>query len=98
MVAVPRQATLGSGDEALLADALAMLAIFYQRAQLSERKREHERGALQAHHLARIGELATGVAHGVNNPLSAITHLAEVLLEEEELSEEARRTATAILD
>ena len=96
MVAVPRHATLGSGDEALLADALAMLAIFYHRAQLSEREREHERGALQAHHLARIGELAADVAHEVNNPLSAITHLAEVLLEEEKLSEEARRTVTAI--
>ncbi len=38
--------------------------------------------ALQAGHLASIGELAAGVAHEINNPVNGIINFAQVLIDE----------------
>ncbi len=52
-------------------------------SDLSER-REFERQLVQSGKLAAIGELASGVAHEINNPLFAILGLVEFLLRDAE--------------
>jgi two-component system NtrC family sensor kinase len=52
-------------------------------SDLSERRR-FERQLVQSGKLAAIGELASGVAHEVNNPLFAILGLVEFLLKDAE--------------
>jgi len=53
--------------------------------KLTEQQLSHARK------LASIGELASGVAHEINNPLTAIVGFAELQLEREDLPEETRR-------
>jgi len=46
-------------------------------------KRRYEAEAARAGYLASIGELAAGVAHEINNPISGIISIAEVLRDED---------------
>jgi two-component system sensor histidine kinase PilS (NtrC family) len=48
--------------------------------------------------LAALGRLTANIAHEVRNPLGAISHAAELLQEEPEVSETARRLITIIQD
>lgn len=41
-----------------------------------------QKDALQARHLAALGELAAGVAHEINNPINGIINCAELLADE----------------
>lgn len=50
------------------------------RAELAERERVQDQ-LLNASRLAAVGELAQGVAHEVNNPLTAVLGFSEILLE-----------------
>jgi PAS domain S-box-containing protein len=45
---------------------------------------------LQAEKMSSLGKLAAGVAHQLNNPLGGITLFTQLILEEHELSEDAR--------
>jgi signal transduction histidine kinase/CheY-like chemotaxis protein len=57
--------------------------------EMAERKREAEeteelqQRALTSSHLASIGELASGIAHEVNNPLASIVLYTQLLMEED---------------
>jgi signal transduction histidine kinase/CheY-like chemotaxis protein len=97
VVATREGKPLKAADEYLLEDALGIVGIVYQRGQQRERENDDQRHAIQAHHLAAVCELAAGVGHEINNPLSTIVHLAEILVRGD-LPAGARDHAQAILD
>src|SRR5262249_5581406 len=50
--------------------------------------RDEEQALRQADKLAPLGQLVSGVAHELNNPLAAILHFAEELLDDERTADD----------
>ena len=67
------------------------------RAELVERERVQGQ-LLHASRLAAVGELAEGVAHEVNNPLTAVLGFSEILLEDLEPEDPRRSDVETIRD
>jgi two-component system NtrC family sensor kinase len=65
--------------------------------EMEEKKKEAESRAQHAERLAAIGKVAAGVAHEINNPLTGIVGLAE-LLAREDLTPKAAEYPQAILE
>jgi signal transduction histidine kinase len=67
-------------------------------AQLNKKLAENEKKLARARKMEVLGLLAGGVAHDLNNILSAIVNYPELILMEDDLSQEHRKAIQAIHD
>lgn len=68
------------------------------RDRETRQRQETESKLVMAQKLSSIGRLAAGVAHEVNNPLTGVLTCGHLLLQREDLDDEAREMLTVIVD
>ncbi|MFH2093574.1 MAG: ATP-binding protein [Pseudomonadota bacterium] len=79
---------------------VATLGFFYDLRETLKMEAELEKTRiqlLQAEKMSSLGELAAGVAHQLNNPLGGITLFSQLILEEYDLPEGAKKDMARIL-
>ncbi|MDD5591261.1 MAG: transporter substrate-binding domain-containing protein [Dehalococcoidales bacterium] len=68
-----------------------------ERKKAEAEKRELERKAQITDRMASIGEMASGIAHEINNPLTSVVGFSELLMEKD-LPEDSRQDVKIIYD
>jgi len=87
MLIAADQRTLTSEKGEVLKVLAGQVAIEIESCRLVEEKVQLERELASRERLATLGQMAATVAHEVKNPLSSIKSIAQVMREEESLSE-----------
>jgi PAS domain S-box-containing protein len=67
-----------------------------ERKRAEEERKQLEQKAQFSSHLASVGELASGVAHEINNPLTAVIGYAHLLLSRKDIPQDIRRDIEVI--
>jgi PAS domain S-box-containing protein len=67
------------------------------RKRMEEERRQLERKAQLTSRLASVGEMASGIAHEINNPLTGVIGFAQLLLQED-LPDKVRKDVETIND
>ncbi len=80
----------------LRAYAVELQAEVAERKRAEEELRRTQAQLVQSARMAAVGELAAGVAHELNNPLTPVLGLAEFVLKKDCLDDAARRDLTII--
>lgn len=93
--AAPR--ALAPDVRAVLEVLAGQVAIAIEDCRLVEENVRLERKLAAGERLAALGQMAATVAHEVKNPLSAIKSIAQVMREDEKLSDEYARDLTMIV-
>ena len=88
--------------------SIASLLDISERKRAERRERQLQKELSQASRLAAVGELASGVAHEINNPLTAVIGFSELLMSREVpedikqdlkiINENAQRVARIVKD
>ncbi|GAI37712.1 unnamed protein product, partial [marine sediment metagenome] len=69
-----------------------------ERRRMEAEKKELERRAQFASRLATVGEMASGIAHEVNNPLTGVIGFAQLLTQKKDIPEDIREYTKIIHD
>jgi PAS domain S-box-containing protein len=69
-----------------------------ERKSLEADKQRIEARAQVSDRLAAIGEMAAGIAHEINNPLTAVIGFSKLVLENNELSEELKEDLSMVVE
>jgi CheY-like chemotaxis protein len=69
-----------------------------ERKKAEEEKMQLEQKAQIASRLASVGEMAAGIAHEINNPLTGVIGYAQLLVDREDIPSDIRRDLAAIND
>ncbi len=69
-----------------------------EKRMAEENRRQLEQKTQISSRLASVGEMAAGVAHEINNPLTAVTGYAQLLAERDDLPADIRSDLAAIND
>jgi PAS domain S-box-containing protein len=80
------ETTLRTSSYPILDEKGHLVSIIEYIEDITEEQKLQEQ-LIQSEKLAGVGVLASGVAHEINNPLSGIIGMAEIAMEEENLSE-----------
>ena len=62
------------------------------------RRKEAEQKALVSGRLASVGEMASGIAHEINNPLTAVIGFSQMLIQREDLQDDIKSDLKIIYD
>ena len=77
---------------------LAIINDISERKETERKKREQEQKAQQASRLATISDMASGIAHEINNPLTGVIGFSQLLAQGENNPEDVRNYARLISD
>ena len=69
-----------------------------QRKKMEEEKKELEQKSQLASRLATVGEMASGVAHEINNPLTGVIGFSQLLAQREDIPEDTKQQLEIIAE